>query len=86
MISQGHNILNLLYKFGMIECKSVVATPLDQNLKLDAEFGTKECEPTFYSQVVESLIYLTITQPDLSYMVGLLSQFIQTPRDTHPDY
>ena len=28
MISQRHYILNLLYKFGMVECKSV-ATPLD---------------------------------------------------------
>ena len=31
MISQRHYILNLLYKFGMAECKSV-ATPLDRNL------------------------------------------------------
>ena len=45
MISQRHYILNLLYKFGMAECKSV-ATPLDCNLKLDANSGTKACEPT----------------------------------------
>ena len=38
MISQRHYILNLLYKFGMAECKSV-ATPLDRNLKLDADSG-----------------------------------------------
>ena len=36
MISQRHYILNLLYKFGMTECKSV-ATPLDRNLKLDVD-------------------------------------------------
>ena len=45
MISQRHYILNLLYKFRMIECKSV-ATPLNRNLKLDANSGTIECEPT----------------------------------------
>ena len=63
----------------MAECKSV-ATPLDRNLKLDADSGTGACEPTQYRELIGSLIYLTITRPDLSYPVGLLSQFMQTPR------
>ena len=75
MISQWHDILNLLYKFEMTKCKSV-ATPLDWNLKLDANSGTKECEPTHYRQLVGSLIYLIITQPDLCYSIGLLNQFM----------
>ena len=47
MISQWHYILNLLFKFGMTECKPV-STLLNQNLKLDAKSGTKECESTQY--------------------------------------
>ena len=85
MLSQKQYILNLLYKFGMTECKPVT-TPLDRNLKLDADSGTTECETTFYRQLVGSLIYLTITWPDLSYLIGLLSQFMKTPRDIHLDY
>ena len=72
MTSRRHYILNLLYKFGMTKCKSVT-TPLDRNLKLDVESGTDECELTQYRQLVESLIYLTITRPDLSYLIGLLN-------------
>ena len=45
MISQRRYILNVLYKFGMAECKSVTS-PIDRNLKLDADLGTKACEPT----------------------------------------
>ena len=84
MISRRHYILNLLFKFGMTKCK-LVATPLDRNLKLDADSSTKECESTHYRQLVGSLIYLTITRPDLSYPVGLLSRFMQTPCNTHLD-
>ena len=69
MISQWHYILNLLYKFEMIECKSM-ATALDQNLKLDANSSTKECELTHYQQLVKSIISY------LNYLVNLLSQFM----------
>ena len=78
MISQRHYILNLLYKFGMAECNRVV-TSLDRNLELDADSSTTSCELTQLRQLIGSLIYLTISQPDLSYPVGLLSQFMQTP-------
>ena len=84
MISQRHYVLNLLYKFGMTECKPVT-TPLDRNIKIDATSGTAEIEPTQYRQLIGSLIYLTITRPDLSYSVGLLSQFMQNPRNIHLD-
>ena len=68
----------------MTECKSM-ATPLDRNLRLDVDYDTTECKLTRYRQLVGSLIYLTITQPDLCYLVGLLSQFMQTPRNIHLD-
>ena len=45
MISQWHDIVNLLYKFGMTKCKSI-ASPLDWNLKLDGDSKREECKPT----------------------------------------
>ena len=66
ILSQKHYILNFLYKFGITQCK-LVTTALVRNLKLDVESGTIECESTLYRQLVGSLIYLTITRPDLSY-------------------
>ena len=60
IISQCHYILNLLYKFGMAECKCLT-TLLDRNLKLDADSGNTTCEPTQYQLLIGSLIYLTIT-------------------------
>ena len=36
-----------------------------------------------YRQLVGSLIYLTVTRPDLAYSVHLVSQFMSAPRSTH---
>ena len=41
-------------------------TPLDQNLKLMADSGSEVEDVTMYQQMVGSLIYLTITRPDLA--------------------
>ena len=84
LLSQWHYVLNFLYKFGMTECKSITRA-LDRNMKLIVNSG-KCCEPTQYRQIIRTLIYLTNTQPDLSYPVRLLSQFMETHRDTHMDF
>jgi len=34
---------------------------------------------TMYRRIVGSLIYMTITRSNLSYAVGVVSQFMQTP-------
>ncbi len=40
---------------------------------------------TMYIRIVGSLIYMTITRPYLNYAVGVVSQFMQTPRKPHFD-
>ena len=81
MISQGHYVLSMLIKFRMTDCKSI-ATPLDRNVKLRPESGTS-CDLKRFRQIVGSLIYLTITRPDPSYSVEMISQFMQRPALEH---
>ncbi len=38
-----------------------------------------------YKRIMGSLIYMTITRPDLSYAIGVVNQFMQTPRKPHLD-
>jgi hypothetical protein len=40
-------------------------------------------DATLYRQLVGSLIYLTMTRPDLAYVVHLVSQFMTAPRSAH---
>ena len=36
-----------------------------------------------YKSIVGPLLYVTITRPDITYTLGLLSQFMQEPTDIH---
>jgi len=66
----------------MEQCRSA-AKPLQQNLKLSSDDGTKEVDSTMYRQLVGSLIYLTTTRPDLAYFVSVLSLFMSKPHESH---
>ncbi len=76
--------LDMLSKYGMVGCKPI-SVPLDQNGKLSADIGEVLEDATMYRKIVGSLIYMTITRPDLNYTVGLESQFMQVPRKPHLD-
>ena len=83
-LSQRQYALDMLSKYGMADCKPI-SMPLDVNVKLSAHAGDALENITMYRKIVGSLIYLTITRPDLSYTVGLESQFMQAPKKPHLD-
>ncbi|KAK6145332.1 hypothetical protein DH2020_022152 [Rehmannia glutinosa] len=73
---------DLLKKFGMIECKPI-STPMEPNSKMCAHEGKDLEDTTMYRQLVGSLIYLTLTRPDISFSVGVMSRYMQNPKKTH---
>jgi hypothetical protein len=76
--------LNKLFEYGMTSCKPI-SIPLEQNVKFSSHERDLVEDTTMYRHIVGSLIYMTITRPDLSYGVGMVSQFMQTPRKPHLD-
>lgn len=61
-----------------------VATPLvvGQSLHRDE---TSFNDPSLYRSLVGALQYLTITRPDLSYVINHVSQFLHSPTNDHFD-
>ena len=57
--------------------------PLPKGLKLSVDTGQPLPDPEQYRRVIGRLLHLTLTRPDISYVVQYLSQFIQAPRDSH---
>jgi hypothetical protein len=62
----------------MTRCKPI-SIPLEQNVKLSADEGEFVEDTTMYKCIVGNFIYMTITRLDLNYVVGVASQFMQTP-------
>ena len=83
-LSQRKYALEMLSKYCMADCK-LIFVPLDQNLKLSASEGEILENPTMQRKTVGSLIYMSITRPDLNYTVDLESQFMQLPMNSHLD-
>jgi len=81
---QRQYALNKLIEYGMMGCKHILI-PLEQNVKLSVDEGNLVEDTTMYRRIVGSLIYMTITRLNLSYAVGMVSQFMQTPRKPHLD-
>ncbi|KAE8711941.1 Detected protein of unknown function [Hibiscus syriacus] len=73
---------DMLKRFGMLECKST-STPMEPNVKMCIHEGKDLEGATMYRQLVGSLIYLTLTRPDISYAVGVMSRYMQNPKKPH---
>ncbi|MBW0529691.1 hypothetical protein O181_069406 [Austropuccinia psidii MF-1] len=85
-LTESHYVDSLLESYGMSNCKYMV-TPLIPNMHLEAssrmdqEFSSLKIN---YQSAVGSLSYLsTATQPDWSYLVSTLSQFLENPGIQH---
>lgn len=72
----------LLEKFKMNDC-NIVTTPVAADLHLTKEGDGKLVESTLYKSLIGSLRYLTVTRPDIVYGVGLLSRYMEMPRESH---
>lgn len=60
-----------------------VSTPLSTTQSLHLLDGTASMDNTEYRRIIESLQYLFLTRPDISFVVYKLSQFMHKPTITH---
>jgi hypothetical protein len=64
----------------MEQCKYSI-DPMQQNVQLFYDDGSKEVNGTMYRHMVGSLNYLITTRPDIAYSVSVLSQFMVKPQE-----
>jgi len=81
-ISQKKYAGDILKKFKM-ESSIPILTPIEERLKLGKDGSGDLVNPTYFKQLVASLRYLTSTRPDIVFGVGLISRFMEAPRQSH---
>jgi hypothetical protein len=81
-LSQGKYAVEILKRFGMMDCKSMT-TPMTTNPKLLCDTSSERVDATLYRQMIGLLTYLTNTRPDIYFVVNTLSQYMVEPRHVH---
>ncbi|CAN6696244.1 unnamed protein product [Malus baccata var. baccata] len=74
-------VTDLLKETNLLDCKPATS-PIDSKLKLTMD-GEALHNVSYYQRLVGKLIYLTITRPDITYAVGIVSQFMHSPTVDH---
>jgi len=81
-LSQNAYAMKILESPGMLNCNPC-ATPMEARLKLSRRLEDEVIEPTAYRSVIGSLRYLVNTRPDIAFVVGVVSRFMETPSKDH---
>ncbi|KAI3746928.1 hypothetical protein L6452_09370 [Arctium lappa] len=81
-VSQRHYTLKLLEDDGLLASKPS-KTPMDPNVLLNDRDGDVLEDTSQYKRLIGRLLYLTMTRPDISFVVHKLSQFVSSPRTPH---
>ncbi|XP_050918924.1 secreted RxLR effector protein 161-like [Lathyrus oleraceus] len=81
-ICQRRYAREVLARFEM-ENSNSVKNPIVPGTKLSKDEGGTKVDVTFFKQMVGSLMYLTITRPDLMYGISLISRYMSRPTMSH---
>lgn len=72
----------VLERFEM-DLSNSVSSPIVPGTTVSKKGGGAVLDVTLYKQMIGSLMYLTVTRPDLMFAVGLTSQFMENPTEAH---
>ncbi|XP_028119735.1 uncharacterized protein LOC114317224 [Camellia sinensis] len=81
-LSQAKYASDLLARVGFTDYKTT-STPVDPQTRLTSLDEDLLSDATLYHQLVGSLVYLTVTHPDIAYVVHLVSQYMSAPCTPH---
>jgi hypothetical protein len=81
-VHQAKYTKDVMKKFNMAELKPV-STPMSFAALLGPDEDGEAVDQREYRSMIGSLLYLTATQPDIQFVVGLCSRFQASPCSSH---
>ena len=81
-ISHTRYVKEMLKRFNMEDCK-LVCTPTVTRWKLRKEDEAKEAYQNIYISMIGSMLYVASSRTYIIQVVGLVTRFQETPKETH---
>ena len=81
-ISQEKYAKNLVKRFSL-DSKKHTSAPMSSLAKLSRDAVGVEVDPTLYQSMISSLLYLTVSRPDIAFNVGVCARFQAAPKESH---
>ena len=81
-LSQRQYILDVLSRAGMRDCNPS-PTPVNTKSKLSATTGPPVSDPSKYRSLAGALQYITLTRPEIAYVVHQVCLHMHDPREPH---
>jgi hypothetical protein len=81
-VHQAKCTKDLLKKFNMAELK-LVSTLLSSAALLGSDEDGEAVDQREYMSMISSLLYLTVTRPDIQFIVELYAHFQASPHSSH---
>jgi hypothetical protein len=81
-VHQAKYTKDILRKFKMEDSKAM-ATPMSTTTALDADEEGEHMDRKEYRSMIRSLLYLTVTRPDIQFSVCLCARFQASLRTSH---
>jgi hypothetical protein len=81
-VHQAKYTQDIVRKFKMEDSKAM-AMPMSTTAALDADEEGEHVDQKEYWSMIESLLYLTATRPDIQFLVCLCARFQASPRTSH---
>jgi hypothetical protein len=72
----------MLKKFGIEDAKSI-STPMGTNESLDSDVSGNIVDQKIYRSMIGSLLYVTVSRPDMIFSVCMCTRFQASPRESH---
>ena len=81
-ISQSKYVNDMLKKFDLTSCL-IMKTPMAPPLTLDKYSNGKSVNVTLYRGTIGSLLYLTVSRPDIMYSTCLYARYQSEPKESY---
>jgi hypothetical protein len=81
-VHQAKHTKDLMKKFNMAELKPV-STPMSTTTSLGPDEDGEAIDQREYRSMIDSLLYLTATRPDIQFTMGLCACFQASPRSSY---